>query len=79
MISMFLSDDELRELTKRTHHSSQAKVLGSMGITFIQRPDSSLAVLRAHVEDVMSGAGAKTKRTKAPPEINWSGINAARA
>lgn len=77
MSGTFLEPKEVRELTGRVHYASQAKVLRSMGIEHRARPDGSLALLRSHVEDVMGGGQSKPKKTE--PEINWSGVNAARA
>ena len=78
MSSLLLDSDELQELTGRVQHASQAKVLRSMGIEHRARPDGTLAVLRAHVENVLGGA-VTTTRKKAPTEPNWSALNAARA
>lgn len=75
MSKMFLDDEELRELTHRTHHTSQMKVLKSMGIEHRTRPDGSAAVLRSHVEAVLGGAVA-APRKKAPTEPNWGALNA---
>lgn len=77
-MSMFLSADEVRDLTKRVHYSAQVKVLRSMGIEHRARPDGSLAVLRAHVEQVL-GLTTPKKRKTTPAEPNWSALDAARA
>ena len=78
MSSMFLDADEVRELTSRVQHASQAKVLRSMGIEHKIRPDGTLAVLRAHVEKVFGGSTGPAK-TKTATEPNWGALNAARA
>ncbi|HEY4074989.1 MAG TPA: DUF4224 domain-containing protein [Herbaspirillum sp.] len=44
---MFLTADQIKELTKRVHHSAQSRVLASMGIEHKPRPDGSVVVLRA--------------------------------
>lgn len=77
MGTMFLDKDEVSELTARVQHAAQAKVLRSMGIEHRVRPDGSLAILRTHVEEVMTGGGVKRK--KASVEPNWGALNAARA
>lgn len=77
MGKMFLDSEEVHDLTDKVQRAAQARVLRAMGIEHKPRPDGSLAVLRSHVENVMSGGGEKRK--KAGPEINWSGVNAARA
>lgn len=77
MTKMFLDTSEIRELTQRSRHASQVKVLRSMGIEHRSRPDGSVAVLRSHVEDVLGG-GAKISRKLANTEPNWSALHAAR-
>ena len=47
---MFLTKEELQELTGRTRRDAQVAALRSMGIEHRIRPDGSPAVLRAHVE-----------------------------
>lgn len=76
-MSMFLDADEIRELTRRVHYSSQTKVLRSMGIEHRARPDGSLAILRAHVEQIM-GLAVTKKRKASQTEPNWSALDAAR-
>jgi hypothetical protein len=75
---MFLSDDEISSMTSRVQHAAQAKVLRSMGIEHRTRPDGSLAVLRAHVEQAF-GLMTGPKRKNTPTEPNWGAMNAARA
>lgn len=77
MSSFVLGHDEISDLTGRVQHAAQAKVLNAMGIEHRTRPDGSIAVLRTHAEEVMSGGG-KVARKKREPQINWSGINATR-
>lgn len=77
MGTMFLESDEVQDLTNRVQHAAQARALRSMGIEHKPRPDGSLAVLRSHVETVLSG-GKESSRRRAEPEINWSGVNATR-
>lgn len=69
---MFLTDEELRELTHRQKHKAQARVLRAMGIEYKVRADGSIAVLRSHVEKEMGGAvDAKIEKVIEP---NWSAI-----
>ena len=75
MTKMFLDASELRELTQRSQHASQVKVLRSMGIEHRPRPDGSVAVLRSHVEHVLSG-GTSANRKLSNAEPNWSALNA---
>lgn len=72
---MFLTEDEVRELTQRVQHQAQAKMLRSIGMTFKIRSDGSLLVLRAHVEKELGGAPA-AKSKKKDVEPNWEMANA---
>ena len=64
---MFLTDDELIELTGRQQRPAQSKVLTFMGIEHKRRPNGSIAVLRAHVERQM-GEGATMPKTRKKTE-----------
>lgn len=77
-MKMFLDSDEVRELTRRVQHAAQARTLRAMGIEHRPRPDGSLAVLRAHVEQQLGGAPAPARK-KAAAEPNWGALDAARA
>ena len=71
---MFLTPEELRELTGRKRPSAQVRALRTMGIEHRVRPDGSLAVSRSHVEGLLSGVvGDKVKPPKQP---NWSALDA---
>ncbi|MBK6974637.1 MAG: DUF4224 domain-containing protein [Sterolibacteriaceae bacterium] len=70
---MFLTDDELRSLTKRSHRDAQARVLTFMGIEHKVRPDGSLAVLSAHVERMFGGPPASIRGPK-KAEPNWDAV-----
>lgn len=64
---MFLSDEEIAELTQRHRKPAQVRVLTFMGIDHRLRPDGSVAVLKAHVERLL-GEGAMLKvRKKTEP------------
>ena len=69
---MFLTDKELKELTGRIRKTSQVQVLRFMGIEHRIRPDGSVAVSRAHVEQVL-GAHVQTRKA-VEIEPNWSAI-----
>lgn len=74
LFSMFLSCDELHELTNRTQSSAQLRVLRAMGIEHRKRPDGSVAVLRSHIQQLF-GASNDTRAPK-PVEPNWGALNA---
>jgi hypothetical protein len=70
-----LTSEEVSELTCRTQHAAQTRVLRGMGIEHRVRPDGSIAVSRAHFESVFgggNGAGVKMKKT----EPDWSPLAA---
>ena len=69
---MILSDEELRDLTGRSRKASQVQVLRFMGIEHKVRPDGSVAVLKAHVEQVL-GAYIQTRKV-VEVEPNWGAI-----
>ena len=74
---MFLNADEMRELTQKAHHAAQVRVLHSMGIKHCARPDGSVAVLRSHIEDLLS-SGTKVSKLSVNNEPDWSALNATR-
>lgn len=70
---MFLTREEVTEMTGRQQYRAQAKVLNAMGITYKVRPDGTLLVLRAHVIEQLGGkpAARKSERTFEP---NWAAL-----
>jgi hypothetical protein len=60
---VFLTADEICELTGAKWRSAQARALGMMGIESKTRPDGSLVVLRAHVEKVLGGVVSRSRKT----------------
>lgn len=70
---MFLSPEELQELTGRVQRAAQVKVLRGMGIEHRQRPDGSVAVMRAHIEKVF-GAAPAVVRKSVPKEPDWEAL-----
>jgi len=73
---MFLNSNEIASMTARVQCAAQVRVLRSMGIEHRCRPDGSVAVLRAHVEQTFGNA-QKAKRAKGSVEPNWGALNAA--
>lgn len=70
---MLLTDEELRELTRRSQPASQIRVLRYMGIEHKVRPDGSIVVSRSHVQQVL-GVSAISNKQRFEPEPNWSAI-----
>lgn len=73
MSEIFLTSDELVELTGLRRSSAQKKALHMMGVDFLIRPDGSLVVSRRHVEELLGARQEKVKK-KPPNEPNWAGI-----
>ena len=67
---MFLTFAELIELTGRRRRDAQAKALRYMGIAHKIRPDGSVAVLRAHVDQVLGLGVSLTKSRKTAPDFS---------
>lgn len=70
-MNLWLTDAELVAATHRTQPAAQARALTAMGVPSRRRPDGTLLVSRAALEDALSrniGAG------RAPPAngLNWS-------
>ena len=72
-MSLYLSHDELRELTGRTRHSAQARALRHMGVTHKIRPDGRVIVLRSHLAAILDGKSADKSK---PTEPDWSALDA---
>lgn len=50
---MFLTDDELTELTGKRQNAARARALNGMGVQHKVRADGSIVVLRAHIERML--------------------------
>jgi sialic acid synthase SpsE len=73
-MSLFLTSDEVKELTGRVRRDAQVAALRFMGIDHKKRPDGSLAVLRSHVDKLLGGE--TEKKPEKAREPNWDAINA---
>ena len=70
---MWLNQTEIVELTGRRQKSCQVDVLRFMGIEHKIRPNGSVAVLKAHVEQSFGMREPNQKKAKIA-EPNWSAI-----
>lgn len=61
MDSMFLTEDEIADLTKKQRHSAQVRVLRGLGVEHKVRPDGSIVVLRTHAERLLGERAPKSK------------------
>lgn len=64
---MFLSADDLRELTGKRRSDAQARTLDFMRIPYSTRPNGTIAVLRVVAERALGGTG--TMVAVAEPEL----------
>lgn len=69
---MFLTPEEVAELTGRQRSDAQLRALRFMGIEHRVRPDGSLAVSRAHVEAILGGVVYAAKKCKKPIQPDFS-------
>lgn len=67
---MFLSKEELFDLTHRVRYSAQAQALRALGIEHRIRPDGSIAVLRSHIEKVFDAAVQTRRVAKQTPNFD---------
>ncbi|MBI5431159.1 MAG: DUF4224 domain-containing protein [Nitrosomonadales bacterium] len=56
---MFLTQNEIAELTGRTQRNAQARELDTIGIPYKRRRDNSLVVMRVCVEAMLGASNAK--------------------
>ncbi|WP_183707112.1 DUF4224 domain-containing protein [Paraburkholderia tropica] len=71
--SLFLTQDEMVELTGRRQRASQVQALRSMGIEHKVRADGRVLVLRKHVEEAFGAREHKASEPEAEP--NWDAAN----
>lgn len=72
---MILSDENLEALTHRKQSAAQAKVLSAMGVDFRRRPDGSVIVSVAVVENFLGVASNAKLKVKEP---NWEALTNAK-
>lgn len=70
---MFLTPEELVQLTGRHRRDSQVRALNFMGIEHCIRPDGKVVVLRRHVEEML---GLKPDKEAKPKSVepNWDAL-----
>ncbi len=68
---MFLTTDQLVELTGKRQRAAQVRVLRAMGVDHLVRPDGSPAVLEAVLRKRMGLAAQVTPRAVLP---DWSAL-----
>lgn len=74
MAEIFLTREEISQLTNRQRHDAQARALRFMGVEHRIRPDGSMAVMRAHVEKMFCGEQSAASTRIKIIEPNWSAM-----
>ncbi|TDY23944.1 uncharacterized protein DUF4224 [Paraburkholderia sp. BL6665CI2N2] len=69
--AMFLTRDELVDLTGKQRGRSQAEVLRAIGVEHKIRPDGRVLVLRRHVEELFGVKSAPNSASEVDSLINW--------
>lgn len=72
-MSLFLTPEEIQELTGKEKRNAQIRALNKMGIIHKVRADGSPVVLESHVNKVLGGVVQATHKESEP---NWGGMNA---
>lgn len=71
---MFLSPQEIIDLTGRQRRGAQLRALRGMGITHMIRPDGTVVVLRAHIESALGNGNDAQIKTSQEAQPNWGAI-----
>jgi hypothetical protein len=69
-VTLCLTPEEIKEVTEKTYRPAQIKVLRALGIEPKVRPDGSLVVYRALLDEAMRGEdnnGKSREREKTRP------------
>jgi hypothetical protein len=70
-MSVFLTEQEVRELTGSRVKNKQAKALLTMGIIYTTRPDNSVVIYRNHIEQKLCEV-QKPKKERTEPD--WEAL-----
>lgn len=66
---MFLSPEQVHELTRKQRAPAQARVLRELGIKHGVRPDGSIVVMVAAVDKVLGDGAASKLVSKTAPNL----------
>lgn len=69
---MFLTEQQLIELTGKKYAAAQARQLVFMGIQYKKRGDGSIAVLKAHIDKMFDGVYSENQPSLIQP--NWAAL-----
>lgn len=71
---LFLTEDEIFDLTKKIYGPTRVKALNALGIQHKVRGDGSIAILRGHIIKVFGGTQDTQSRKTKLPGPNWEAI-----
>ena len=74
--SIVLTQDEVQSLTGRHRKDAQVKALRFMGIEHRVRPDGTVAILKAHIEQILGATSTSAQRRQTRNEPNWAALDA---
>jgi uncharacterized protein DUF4224 len=70
MLPIYLTFEELKEITGRVKSSAQIRYLRSQGFTVIPRADGSPLISRTHFEVMMGGSHYSSKPQNFEPDFS---------
>lgn len=68
-MTLFLTHDELVELTGVKQHRAQIARLDELGVVNRQRGDGVVLVLRAHIDNMFGGGARGVHHKRVEPEL----------
>lgn len=71
---MFLTPEELVELTHAKRRDTQIRALRMMGIEYKLRPNGTPAVLCSHIEKIFGGVQTEKPVERAGTQPNWAAL-----
>lgn len=74
--SIVLTKDEVEALTGRHRKDAQIKALRFMGIEHRVRPDGTVAVLKAHIDQILGATSPSPRQRNIRSEPNWAALDA---
>ena len=74
--NIVLTKDEVEALTGRHRKDAQIKALRFMGIEHRVRPDGTVAVLKAHIEQILGATNQSPRQRNIRSEPNWAALDA---
>lgn len=73
-MSMFLSQEEVAQLTGKKRRPAQVLALKTMGVEHIERPDGAVIVSRSHIERLLAGIMPAHLESGNKQQPNWEAI-----